>query len=247
MHVHRWLTKPEWINLMIIVLFFSLGILPALWFAVFGDLPAFWLREDGLYESCAALACLFGSIISFIAFYYSNSNGRVKRNFWIFLFALALLFLAGEEISWGQRLFGFEIPAKILQSNFQNEFNFHNTKFFQSRNNFLSEIVTHLLIGYLLVLPLGLTIFPTFQKAFVKIRIPIPSFLVSFIVLSIKITRSINYKTIYGSNYSRDYIHLGEASESLLELCLLLVAVELLIKYTKLQRTFLNTQKSSLL
>ncbi|MBY0406606.1 MAG: hypothetical protein K2Q01_02855, partial [Rickettsiales bacterium] len=35
--------------------------------------------------------------------------------------------LAGEEISWGQRLLGFVTPAAIGAVNTQAEFNFHNT------------------------------------------------------------------------------------------------------------------------
>jgi hypothetical protein len=39
----------------------------------------------------------------------------------------AVLFLAtGEEISWGQRLFGYEPPSVIRRSNVQGENNLHN-------------------------------------------------------------------------------------------------------------------------
>ena len=36
------------------------------------------------------------------------------------------LFVAGEEISWGQRLLGFAPPEVFLQHNYQQELNFHN-------------------------------------------------------------------------------------------------------------------------
>jgi len=36
------------------------------------------------------------------------------------------LFVAGEEISWGQRLLGFRPPALFLENNFQQESNLHN-------------------------------------------------------------------------------------------------------------------------
>ena len=32
----------------------------------------------------------------------------------------------GEEISWGQRVFGFETPPELREANWQDEFNFHN-------------------------------------------------------------------------------------------------------------------------
>ena len=229
MNKHNWLMPTELVKLLLILLFFLCGILPAIWFTVFDDLPSFWLQEDGLYESFAVLVCLFGSVISFVTFYYSGDK-LIKRNSWLLLFSIALLGLAGEEISWGQRIFDLEIPAEVLQSNFQNEFNLHNAKFIQTSNNLLSVILTQLLVAYLIIFPLGLAIFPSINKFFRKIRIPVPSLLVAFIALSIKIANSICYKVIYGNNYKSDFLHIGEAFESLLEICLVLVVAELLIK-----------------
>lgn len=40
--------------------------------------------------------------------------------------ALFCVFVAGEEISWGQRLFAIEPPAVFLEHNFQQELNVHN-------------------------------------------------------------------------------------------------------------------------
>jgi len=46
------------------------------------------------------------------------------------IFAL-LLFAAGmEEVSWLQRLLGFDTPAAVAQANWQHEFNLHNTHTF---------------------------------------------------------------------------------------------------------------------
>jgi hypothetical protein len=41
-------------------------------------------------------------------------------------FALGLLFIAGEEISWGQRLFGFRTPDELDKINEQGETTLHN-------------------------------------------------------------------------------------------------------------------------
>ena len=44
-------------------------------------------------------------------------------------YALAVLFFivaGGEEISWGQRIFGFESPEQVLELNKQGETNVHN-------------------------------------------------------------------------------------------------------------------------
>jgi len=52
---------------------------------------------------------------------------------WIYLFfGCAFVWAAGEEVSWGQRLFGFETPDFLRAVNAQGEFNIHNIekKFF---------------------------------------------------------------------------------------------------------------------
>ncbi|MEM7578062.1 MAG: hypothetical protein AAF328_11390, partial [Planctomycetota bacterium] len=45
---------------------------------------------------------------------------------WFALLAVASLYFAGEEASWGQHVIGFEPPAAIAEGNLQGEFNFHN-------------------------------------------------------------------------------------------------------------------------
>src|SRR5262249_49682174 len=41
-------------------------------------------------------------------------------------FALALLFIAGEEIAWGQRLIGLQTPEQLSAINHQHELTLHN-------------------------------------------------------------------------------------------------------------------------
>lgn len=93
-------------------------------------------REDRLIES---LTAVFLAFTGFLFLRYSVFSLREKsfqyRNLRTVLFVFAgLVFLtaAGEEISWGQRIFEFETPENLVQLNDQNEFNFHNIdkKFF---------------------------------------------------------------------------------------------------------------------
>lgn len=54
---------------------------------------------------------------------------RSKRYFVIgfyLVFSIGLLFVAMEEVSWGQWIFGFETPYSIGVINKQGEFNLHN-------------------------------------------------------------------------------------------------------------------------
>ena len=51
------------------------------------------------------------------------------RYFFTFGWAVVLFIAMGEEISWGQRILGFETPESISEINFQDEFNIHNISF----------------------------------------------------------------------------------------------------------------------
>jgi hypothetical protein len=77
--------------------------------------------EENLYEGGTALFLLLSSILFIIS---------SKRNLFMLLLALVFFFGAGEEISWGQRIIGFEPPDKIKKENIQSEFNIHNLPYF---------------------------------------------------------------------------------------------------------------------
>lgn len=50
---------------------------------------------------------------------------RLESGLWVLL-ALAAFFIAGEEISWGQRQLGFDGPELLVERNLQGEANLHN-------------------------------------------------------------------------------------------------------------------------
>jgi hypothetical protein len=60
------------------------------------------------------------------------------------------LFVAGEELSWGQRLLGWRAPEYFLEHNFQQELNLHNVVAKQSQ----AWLFVLVIMGYGLVLPL---------------------------------------------------------------------------------------------
>ncbi|MDD3604553.1 MAG: hypothetical protein PHD86_05145 [Kiritimatiellae bacterium] len=72
----------------------------------------------------------------------------------IAFFALLGLFMfvcAGEEISWGQRIFGFGTPEAMVEVNEQNEFNLHNLSF---EHLHPKDIVSWFMKIYGIILPL---------------------------------------------------------------------------------------------
>lgn len=68
------------------------------------------------------------------------------------LVALFLLFVAGEEMSWGQRLLGITPPAYFLENNAQQELNLHNFANALGGPKWPFVVV---LAGYAIVLPLA--------------------------------------------------------------------------------------------
>jgi len=56
------------------------------------------------------------------------------------LFAMGLLFIALEEVAWGQQFFQFRTPEFIKSFNVQNEFTFHNVPPFQDHGNYLNGV-----------------------------------------------------------------------------------------------------------
>lgn len=80
-------------------------------------------REDGVLEATSAIILLVASVMAlFIAYRAGWTAIGLFHGF------LALLFFAmcGEEVSWGQRYFGFETPDALMGLNVQNEVNLHN-------------------------------------------------------------------------------------------------------------------------
>jgi len=77
------------------------------------------LQEDRIVE--------WGSVWLFLAAGAFGLYNATRRRF-LFdgLVALFCLFIAGEEFSWGQRLFGYYAPEFFLGNNFQQEMNLHN-------------------------------------------------------------------------------------------------------------------------
>ena len=87
--------------------------------------------EDKLIEYIGALALVVGGVTFLACFLRVRKDASytlVKRASFLLL-AVAFFFGAGEEISWGQRIFGVETPEAIAENNAQGELNFHNLDF----------------------------------------------------------------------------------------------------------------------
>jgi hypothetical protein len=84
------------------------------------------VREDGLCEYLQFVLFLVSGLFSFSISRLSFRNSWIFPGVIYFIAAFTLLIVALEEISWGQRLFGFEVPVYFLEHNTQREISFHN-------------------------------------------------------------------------------------------------------------------------
>jgi hypothetical protein len=78
-------------------------------------------QEDGVIEYATAVAYLVAAAAMFLA------TARHRwRKLWCILIGVVFAGIAGEEISWGQRLLGVDTPDELRQINVQGELNLHN-------------------------------------------------------------------------------------------------------------------------
>ena len=86
--------------------------------------------EDGPLEWLQFFEYTLASLFAFRIYLGRKKKKEINSLFWL-LIALLSLLIAGEEISWGERLTGLGI-ASISELNVQGETNFHNLPFFHN-------------------------------------------------------------------------------------------------------------------
>ena len=99
-----------------------------------------WFRsEDGPLEWLQFFEYLLSSILALYIFFKSKRKTSANNLIWL-VFCISCFLIAGEEISWGERITGIGINS-ISQINIQGETNFHNLPFF---HNYLLDPVFEL-------------------------------------------------------------------------------------------------------
>ena len=90
-----------------------------------------WLRsEDGPLEWMQFFEYALSSLLAFMVFFSQKEKKDINTIIWLLIAFLSFL-VAGEEISWGERLTGIGINS-ISNLNVQGETNFHNLPFFHN-------------------------------------------------------------------------------------------------------------------
>jgi hypothetical protein len=126
MKQHRFLFKPA--------IYLALAAYIALTYLLLAmgtNWVAATIPEDHYFELVGAFSFLVTSILFLYGFMLARKEldktwiSVVKQLVYLGLAAL-FFFGAGEEISWGQRILGFETPETLSAINRQEEFNLHN-------------------------------------------------------------------------------------------------------------------------
>jgi hypothetical protein len=101
----------------------------------------FLVQEDGIIEwaqfACFLLASIAGAAVAFRRI----RAGHPWQGLLFAGFALAMFFIAGEEIAWAQRLLGLETPEELREINTQQEITVHNIPIFQDSINILFMLI----------------------------------------------------------------------------------------------------------
>lgn len=87
-----------------------------------------WITgEDGIVE-WSQVVLYFFALTGCLAVMSRASDAGRQVQLLYFCVCLGLVFLLGEELSWGQRLFGWSTPESLAMANKQGETNLHNVQ-----------------------------------------------------------------------------------------------------------------------
>ncbi len=133
--------------------------------------------EDGPIEYGTAIGLLLSCLI--LAWHAVSMAGqkRIGGAAWLTLYSAAFLFGAGEEISWGQRIFGWQTTEFFLEHNRQMETNLHNLAFGEEQlaKTLFGRFLTIAILIYLVVLPPLYKRVQIIAKIIDTIMLPLPS------------------------------------------------------------------------
>lgn len=112
--------------------------------AMGNSVVAAMLPEDHYFENVGAFSLFVTSILFFYGFLRARKlldkkwTSLAKQLIYLGM-ALLFFFGAGEEISWGQRIFGFKTPDSLAQVNKQDELNLHNLTVMENSKFFTAD------------------------------------------------------------------------------------------------------------
>ena len=206
------------------VVYVALSIYVALTYTVLAmgnSAIAATIPEDHYFELVGALA-LFATSLLFLAGFW-RARKALDRS-WVSLakqliyLGLAVLFFfgAGEEISWGQRILGFETPAALNQVNKQEEFNLHNLSVLENSDFFTADrMFDAFWFLFAVFIPAVALLVPAFKR-FASQFIPIVYWGIGLLFIYNYLWAKVA-KVIYQASYTFDRISMTQAVQEIKE------------------------------
>jgi hypothetical protein len=167
------LNRTEKLAYLFLILVFTLGI-----YYANTDLNHFdtvYTKEDGFAEYGTAFLLFCISILCFYRFFTFFKTKKTLWKFGVLAMAFVFIFGAGEEISWGQRIFNIESSEYFLENNAQGETNLHNMVVDGKKVNkiIFSQLLTIVLVLYLIITPFLYQKLEWFKNLVNKFAVPI--------------------------------------------------------------------------
>ena len=109
----------------------SLLVFPYVFYSVFDGAGFYFDKESGAVENITAVllaVAIFFVVRTLWQVHVASAVAFKAATFaWLAIFGLGCVYFLGEEISWGQHLFGWATPDNWMEINDQGETNLHNT------------------------------------------------------------------------------------------------------------------------
>jgi hypothetical protein len=211
-----WLFRPTFHIVM--TLYFILGYTTLGW----GEKWAATLfPEDHYFENIGAISLFIASGISFYIFARALQTRFVTRIYWLKLLvylSLALLYFfgAGEEISWGQRIFHIQEPEELAKANVQHELNIHDLAIFEnSKLLHTDNIFTVFWLAFAVAIPFT-SFFSKPFKQFAETLTPVVYWGIGLLFLFNYLSAKLG-KLVYASAYHYQLISFTQAVQEVKE------------------------------
>jgi hypothetical protein len=206
------------------------------------------IGEDGVLEALTGLLFLISSLLFFHCAFrghdgeHKRARASLERPIFYALLGTLFFLAFGEEISWGQRMFGWETPAKWAAMNVQGETNLHNLwVLFENHSDGTEKselarlltperIFTLFFILYTIGVPVLCAVSKFASGLVQRIVLPIPNIFIGILFASGYIAHRIAYH-FYGP------IGAGHALEELREVIYAIVAMALALQFYLARRT----------
>lgn len=179
------LTRTDKLAYFFLIIVFSLGIYYANTNLHYFD--NVYTKEDGFAEYATAFLLFCISVLLIYRLIKLFSNKKPLWKVGVLFMALIFIFGAGEEISWGQRIFNVESSEYFLENNAQGETNLHNMVVEGKKINKLifSQLLTAVLIIYLIITPFLYRKIKWIENLINTFSVPIPKWHHTFAFLII--------------------------------------------------------------